>query len=48
VYIKFVADARVPGGDNDRTAVNHEADVTNESLVEDSVDSVMFIVTAFG
>jgi hypothetical protein len=48
VQIKFVADTRVAGGDNDWTAVNYEADVTDESLVEDSVDSVMFIVTAFG
>jgi hypothetical protein len=47
VNVELVVNARIAGRYHDRMAVNHKTDMTNESFIQDSVDSFAVEVAAF-
>src|SRR5215213_342652 len=47
VYVKLVLGTRISGWDNERLPFRRKADVTNKSLIENSVDSLAIEMTSF-
>src|SRR5437660_12413024 len=43
---QFVVDARVSGGNHERLAVNHEANMADETFVENLIDQVAVVAPA--